>query len=385
MRKLLFLGLAFLVVAAVPAMSQTNPNPLNNGTEYFFGNVIPPTFSSNKGTKCYPSVAMIGNQSDPQEGNTHGLGMQTDGFQLWNGNAGPGAGTGAHPLGIALFQWRSGNGPGSWMTAAGTPIGSGSWFTSLPCSAPWFWIVTFTWLTPFTIQPTTVPTGNVYYTTQGEPNQAVNNQNYFTGSGNERNTNTGGFSYWEDTVVGTSFQLVGTQTWSTVIFFLDGLNQWCRNPSGVIGLGLTCGSGGYTIHSASGGLITPDIAANQVTANQQLDGIPEETITIVSCADTGGSLTYGPGNSVPADPRNFNILGDPTCFPLGLNLIFLLKTGALNSGTDVGLSGTAQTIAFPYGFSVPPAIAPAEVLYQSIGLEAADWTFMSNTNSLLLF
>jgi hypothetical protein len=381
-RKLFLIGLAFLAVAfvGVPAFAQTNPEPHHNGVEYFFFNPIVPPTNATTITRCFGSVSSIGALSGGSEGNTHPYGVQQDGFEAWNGQAGPGAGAGSFPLGFSLMAFRCGT---SFAQSNGTFVAAASWVTSLPCSAPWFWIVTFGWGTAFTHTPTSgsmATLKNFYVHIRGETSQTIANQNYFTGSGNERYLNTGGISFLEDTLLGTAFQLVGAQEWSPSYYTQDAHNTIGRDPSGgTAGFGLDFGTGGKQLRSGSTSInpgAPKDSAAIQHQANQNLNGIAMVMQTILTSPQTGGGLDgNGTGGIVlPAgDGRAMNLKPDAILTGLSLSLSIVMKTGGALGGItgDVGLSGTATTIPVNLsGVSGPPALQPIRVRAQAFSVQS---------------
>lgn len=382
MRKLFYFGLALAAVAFVgaPTMAQTNFDGHHNGIEYFFFNPITPPTNTTTVTRAYASASSIGNESGGAEGNVHQLGAQQDGFEAWNGQAGLGPGSGSFPLGFSLMGMRRGT---SFAQANGTFVAAASWVTSLPCSAPWFWIVTFGWSTAFTQTASSGPAQTFYSHIRGETSQTIANQNYFTGSGNERNLNTGGISFIEDTGLGTAFQLIGRQEWSTGIYSADGKNVFGRDPSGTAaGFGVDYGTGGMTLRTASTATNPgnpKDAAKIRHRANQNLLGIPvvmQSLLTSPTTPGPGGLTTSNPaGNlALPAfDGRTTNVTPDAILTGLGLGLAILTKTGGALGGLtgDVGLSGTAHTITTPLGgVGVPPALSPITVQAQAISITA---------------
>jgi hypothetical protein len=379
-RKLFLIGLALLAVAfvGVPAFAQTNPNPHHNGVEYFFFNPIVPPTNATTVTRSFGSASSIGNESfgAAHEGNSHPMGVQQDGFEAWNGQAGPGAGAGSFPLGFSLMSFRRG---GTFSQGTGTVVAAASWLTSLPCSAPWFWIVTFGWGTAFTHTASSGPASqNFHMSIRGETNQTIGNQNYFTGSGNERNLETGGLSFLEDTLLGTAFQLVGAQEWSQSYYTVDGTSTYGRDPSGTAGFGLDFGTGGRTLRAGST-TINPgapaDTSSIRVQANQNL-GLTTNltTLNLITSPQTGGGLTTdGTGSfTLPAgDGRTTNLVADGILTGLGFSLSIVLKTGGTLSGLtgNIATSGVAQTIPLPLGsVAVPPALVPLQVRTQFVSI-----------------
>lgn len=391
MRKVLFAALALFAVIGLcqTSVAQTNPQPWHNGVEYFFFNPILPPTNATTITRCFGTLSSIGNVSGAVEGNVHPMGVQQDGFEAWNGQAGLGAGSGSFPLGFSLMAFRCG---GTFSQGTGTFVAAASWLTSLPCSAPWFWIVTFGWGTAFTQTPSAGPaTKNFYVHIRGEVKQTILNQNYFTGSGNERNLNTGGISFLEDTLLGTAFQLVGPQEWSPSYYQLDMAEKGGRDPSGAgAGFGLDFGTGSCGPIRDAATTKNPgqpkDAIAMRLIANQQLLGISVVTLTLISSPATGGGVsTNGAGGIVlPAgDGRSTNLIPDGVLFPLGLSLSILFKTGGALGGItgDVGLSGVATTISVDLsGVVVPAALRPIFVLGQAISITQGQFGPISNAS-----
>ncbi|MEQ8763803.1 MAG: hypothetical protein RL885_07745, partial [Planctomycetota bacterium] len=217
------------------------------------------------------------------------------------------------------------------------------------------------------------------------------NQNYWTGSGNERNLNSGGISFLEDTVANSAFQLIGAQEWSHSYFQVDGFTQTNRDPSagtsGSFGFDTaTVGTGGTIIRSSTSAInpgAPADGSAFRVVANQQLTGTSNSTITLIAATNLGGGLTENASGTftLPAgDGRQTNLVSDPLLTGLGLSLSIITSTGGGLGGLtgDVGLSGQAQTIALDNALvAVPPALQPLGVVTQTIGIQLPSFSFVT--------
>ncbi|MEQ8767332.1 MAG: hypothetical protein RL885_25700 [Planctomycetota bacterium] len=366
------------LLLAVPAAAQTNLHEYHNGVDYFFGNGTIPSNTTTY-TRSFGSATSMGNFSGANENAVHGLGVQQDGFQAWNGQAGLTPSI-VQPIGFSLMQFRRG---GNFSQNTGTVVASAAWATSLPCNAPWFWIVTFTWGTTFT-QTSTLSgaSQNFAFSMRGETNQTVGNQNYWTGSGNERNINTGGLSFIEDTVANVAGQLIGAQEWSHSYFQVDAFQRTNRDPSGA-----TSGSFGFdTASVGTGGLHTrsansimnpgapADAQAIRHVAAQQAGTGNEVVLSLLAAQPFGGGLTADASGTftLPAgDGRTTNLVADPILTNLGLSLSTVLTTGGSLAPLtgDVGVSGVAQTIPLDLSLvNVAPALQPLCVSVQSISI-----------------
>jgi hypothetical protein len=393
-RKFVLFGLALVAVAfvAAPTFAQTNQQSYGNGVDYFFFNIIVPPTNATIFTRSVGSATSIGNQSGGAEVGVHGIGVQQDGFQAWNGQAGatPSA---LQPLGFSLLAFERG---GNFAPGSGTLVAIASWSTSLPCNAPWFWIVTFTWGTTFT-QTSTVNGSkqNFAFHASGEANQAVANQNYWTGSGNERNLNSGGVSFITDTIVNFAGQLVGAQEWSHSYFQVDASSQTNRDPSagtsGSFGFDSgTVGTGGTIIRSSTSA-INPgspaDASAIRHQSNAQITGTPNTVISLITAPALGGGLREAGNGSftLPAgDGRQTNLVADALLTNLGLSLSIVLTTGGALGGLtgDVGLSGQAQTISLNHAaVAVPPALQPVQIDTQAVGIQLPSFSFLTSSDS----
>lgn len=394
MKKFVLFGLALVAVAfvAAPTFAQTNQQSYINGVDYFFGNIIVPPTNATTYTRSFGSATSIGNQSGGAETSVHGIGVQQDGFQAWNGQAGvtPSA---AQPLGFSVMQFRRG---GNFSQATGTVLASASWTTSLPCNAPWFWIVTFTWGTTFTQTSTANGASqNFAFSMRGEANQSIGNQNYWTGSGNERNLNSGGISFIEDTIVNFAGQLVGAQEWSHSYFQVDGSSQTNRDPSagtsGSFGFDSgTVGTGGTIVRSSTSALnpgAPADASAIRHEANQQLTGISNTVISLITAPALGGGLredAQGTFTLPAGDGRKTNLVADALLTNLGLSLSIVLTTGGGLGGLtgDVGLSGSAQTLSLNNAaVAVPPALQPVTICTQAVGIQLPSFSFLTSGDS----
>ncbi|MEQ8765713.1 MAG: hypothetical protein RL885_17445 [Planctomycetota bacterium] len=389
--RLMFLAMVSIAIAfCVPAHAQTNQQAFSNGVDYFFGNTVVPPTNTTTFTRTTPAHdPNTGNRSGGVEGSIHPIGVQQDGFQGWNGQAGVTPSV-AQPLGFSLMQFRRG---GNFSQATGTVVASAAWATSLPCNAPWFWIVTFTWGTTYTQTSTVLGSNQKFsFSMRGETNQTIGNQNYWTGSGNERNLNSGGISFLEDTIANSAFQLIGAQEWSHSWFTVDATTQTNRDPSGSTSGSFgfdtgTVGTGGTIIRS-SNSLLNPgapaDASAIRHEANQQLTGTSNTVLSLIAAGNLGGGLTENASGTfvLPAgDGRRTNLVSDPVLTGLGLSLSIVLTTGGGLGGLtgDVGLSGSAQTIPLDNAaVQVPPALQPLTVFTQAIGIQLPAFSFITS-------
>ncbi|MEQ8765165.1 MAG: hypothetical protein RL885_14625 [Planctomycetota bacterium] len=373
------------VGSASLAWAQTNQQTYHNGVEYFFKNTFAPPSPVATYTRAFGSATSIGSESGGVEGNVHAKGVQQDGFEAWSGqvNATPSL---AMPLGFSLMEFRRG---GNFSRATGSIVAVASWTTSLPCSVPWFWVVTFTWATPFTQTSSVLNCNsrqNFTFSMRGEAIQSIGNQNYWTGSGNERNLNTGGISFLEDTIVNTAFQLPGRQEWSHSYFQLDATTQTNRDPSGMVAGSFgfdptTVGTGG-TILRTLNTQINPgaprDAHAIRHEARQQMTGISNTVLSLISITNLGGGLSpdsaFGP-LKLPGDPRRFNL-----CTPQLFLPPFMTTGGAYGGLTgDVGLSGQAQTIPLDLSLIiVPPPLQPLGIATQAVGIQLPSFSFLTS-------
>ncbi len=364
---------------AILAMSlgaQTNSRPLHNGIEYFFQNTVVPPSNVTTITRSFGSVSNMANLSGASEGAIHPIGVQQDAFDAWSGQAG-GAPSVARPLGFSLLEFRRG---GTFLQATGTVVATTSWAASLPCAVPWIWLVTFTWGTTFTHTATASGSAQrFHFSVRGELNQSLGNQNYFTGSGNERNLNSGGISFLEDTSTNLAIQLVSNQEWSPSYYQVDALTEAGRDPSGMgLGFGIDFGTGGR-LHRSASTSINPgqprDGLSFQHKALQQLNGRPQTMITLLTAPQLGGGFAPdGAGSFVlPAnDLRTTNLIADPVLTNLGLSLATVLTTGGVLGGVtgDTGLSGVANTLQLDLTMvSVPPALMPFHAFGQSFAIQ----------------
>jgi hypothetical protein len=334
--KVLFV-VAVVATMAIPAFAQ-NANPYNylNGVDYFFFNINLPPKNGDIAYRCFPSACLYGSSSAPTETTAHNEALQNEGFVLWNGQAGTPPGTSA-PLGFTLILFRTQQGTCVLGPAptCGLSIGT-SWSTSLPCAAPWFWIVTFTWSSPLTIPtcanplPSVTAGGNLLVGVAGENSQTIANQNYFTGSGNERNLNGGGLSYFSDGTTGGVFQLVGQQEWSHRLFMTDAVGRAGRHPSATAAAPKTLdfGTGQFTIRQAGSPYGIGDAA--KLRSYDSQDAGVGFLYDIITCGFFGDFITPNGGLPVPtADPRAFDIVTDPcTGISLQIPVVFKLLPGA---------------------------------------------------------
>ncbi len=394
MRKFILFGLALVAVAfvAAPTFAQTNQQEWHNGVDYFFGNTVVPPSNVTTFTRAFGSGTSIGNQSGGVETVSHPIGVQQGGFQAWNGQAGSTPSI-LQPLGFSLMEFR--NGPlNTFSQADGSVAALSSWATSLPCNAPWFWIVTFTWGTNFT--QTSSAAGakeNFTFSMRGETNQSVGNQNYWTGSGNERNLNTGGVSFLEDTSINLAFQLVGAQEWSHNLFQVDASSQANRDPSSgstfsVFGFDTASVGTGGTLFRSNTTTINPGLPADGFAiaheANHQLTGISNTVISLITAQNLGGGLAADATGTftLPAgDGRVTNLIADPLLTNLGLSLSIVFTTGGSLAGFtgDVGLSGSAQTLPLDLAAAnVPAGLQPLGVCTQAVGIQLPSFSFLTS-------
>jgi hypothetical protein len=360
--KVLFV-VAVVATLSVSAFAQ-NANPYNylNGVDYFFFNINVPPKNGDIAYLCFPSACLYGSSSSPAtEGAApHGEAVQDEGFVLWNGQAGTAPGTSA-PLGFSLILFRTQQGTCVLQGAVPTCglSGGASWSTSLPCAAPWFWIVTFTWSTPLTLptcanpKPGSVAGGNLIVGVAGELNQTVANQNYFTGSGNERNLNAGGISFFFDGTSSGVFQLVGAQEWSHRLFTRDAVARTGRHPSATAAAPkvLDFGTGGFTLRQAGSKYGAGDAGKFRTYDFQDTGGI---VIDLITCGFFGDFITPNAGFPVPGtDPRAFDIVTDP-CTSISLSV------GIFKAALVGGIADTIIEVPIPpLGGSIIPIVYQA--------------------------
>ncbi|MEQ8767654.1 MAG: hypothetical protein RL885_27375 [Planctomycetota bacterium] len=382
-------ALLVVILLAGSLLGQTNRQSFHNGVDYFFkSSVLPPTNVSTL-ARSFGSATSIGNASGGTEVSVHPIGIQQDGFEAWTAQATLTPSL-TLPIGFSMLEFRRG---GTFQGGTGTLVASTSWMTSLPCGAPWTWIVTFAWGTTFTQTATTAGAKqNFVFRLRGETNQALSNQNYFLGSGDERNLNSGGLSFFEDTSANVAFQVAGNQEWSHGYFQVDALSEVNRDPSGVGGPrgfdSATVGTGGTHLRSSST-VINPGNPADRVSffvqACQQNTGTSNSTILLLSARNLGGGLQADATGSMvlPADGRKTNLVTDPVLTTLGLNLSAALSTGGGLGGLtgDIGLSGVAQTLALDLSaVSVPTPLQPLAVNTQLIGVQLPSFSVISNAD-----
>ncbi len=375
--------------APTAGVAQANQQEYNNGVDFFFANTFIPTAATTY-TRSFGSATSIGNQSGGAETVAHPIGVQQSGFQAWSGQAGSTPSI-SQPLGFSLMEFRRG---GTFSQADGTVIALASWATSLPCNAPWFWIVTFTWGTTFTQTSSAAgATQNFTMSMRGEIKQSSGNQNYWTGSGDERNLNTGGISFIEDTIVSLAAQLVGAQEWNHSYFQVDGSSQTNRDPSagagGTFGFDpVSVGTGG-TILRSNTSTINPGKPADAVAiaheANHQLTGISNTVISLVTNRNQGGGLTADATGTFSLSGRVTNLVADPflTWLALAPPFSFFLTTGGTFSPPtgDVGLSGSAQTIPLDLGsVNIPTSLLPLSINTQAIGIQLPSFSFITSAD-----
>jgi hypothetical protein len=345
--KVLFV-VAVVATLTVPAFAQ-NANSYNylNGVDYFFFNINLPPKNGDIAYRCFPSSCLYGSRSSTIEATPHNEALQNEGFILWNGQAGTPPGLSA-PLGFSLILFRTQQGDCVLQTAptCGASFGA-SWSTSLPCAAPWFWIITFTWVTPLTIPTCANPKpgyqvqgplggtgtglgGNLLVGVSGENNQTIANQNYFTGSGNERNLNPGGISYFFDGTTFGVFQLVGAQEWSHTLFNTDATARTGRHPSATAAAPkiLDFGTGGFSIRQACSPYGKGDAAKFRTYDSQ--DAGAGFNYALLTCGVFGDFISPNLGITVPSgDGRRFDIVTDPcTGISLQIPVVFKLLPGA---------------------------------------------------------
>lgn len=360
--KVLFV-VAVVATLTVPAFAQ-NANPYNylNGVDYFFFNINLPPKDGDIAYRCFPSSCLYGANSSVFETSlgapAHNQALQNEGFVLWNGQAGTLPGFSA-PLGFSLILFRTQQGDCVLQTAptCGASFGA-SWSTSLPCAAPWFWIITFTWVTPLTIPTCANPKpgyqvqgplggtgtglgGNLLVGVAGENSQTIANQNYFTGSGNERNLNPGGISYFFDGTTFGVFQLVGAQEWSHTLFNTDATARSGRHPSATAlpPKVLDFGTGGFTIRKGNSPYGKGDAAKFRTYDSQDYAqaGLPTQNFNyaLITCGVFGDFITPNAGITVPAgDGRRFDIVTDPcTGISLQIPIVFKLPKNLVVANT----------------------------------------------------
>ncbi|MEQ8768356.1 MAG: hypothetical protein RL885_30915, partial [Planctomycetota bacterium] len=351
------------MLLAATASGQTNQRLAHNGVDYFFSSPVLPPTNTTTITRTFGSISCMGNRSGGGEALVHGIGTQQEAVEVWNGQAGA-TPTVARPIGFSMLEFRRG---GNFRQSTGTVVFQTSWLTSLPCTAPWFWVVTLTWGTTFTQTSTAFgATDKMHFSLRGELNQTLSNQNYFTGSGNERNLNSGGFSFLEDTIANAALQTTGAQEWSNSYYQVDAAIDSGRDPSGSsLGLSLDFGTGGAWLRPNNTSVnpgVPPDAFAFQHESLQQLNGRPQTMITLITTPQLAGGFSASASGTflLPAnDGRVTNLVSDPVLTGLGLALSTLLTTGGnLSPFTgDTGLSGVANTIPLDLSaVTVPPPL-----------------------------
>ncbi|MEQ8764632.1 MAG: hypothetical protein RL885_11940 [Planctomycetota bacterium] len=396
MRHAILSGIVLLGLQAL-AISQTNPQAYHNGVEYFFSNAAllggtPTNFTT--ATKSFGSATSIGGQSGGAETSVHPIGVQQDGFRAWNGQAGvtPSA---LQPIGFSLLEFRRG---GTYSLNNGTVVATASWSTSLPCNAPWFWIVTFTWGTTFTQTATTLGAKqNFTFSVRGETQQSIGNQNYFAGSGNERNLNQSGLSFIEDNSLGFALHLPGNVELGHEYFQVDASSQANRDPSGASGTfgfdTASVGTGGTIFRTASSPRnpgAPADLFAIEHQAFQQLTGRVNSVFSLIAAPALGGGLAENASGSfslIGLPNRRTNIVADSLLTAFGLKLPAFFQTGGGLQGLtgDVGLSGVAQTIPLDLSkVSLPPGLQPLKVVHQAVGVEIPFYSVITSADSFIL-
>ncbi len=378
-----------LLGAGHECAAQTNRHVFHNGVDYFFSSPVMPPGPQTTLTRCFGSATSIGNQSGGTENATHGLGIQQDGFEAWTAQATSTPST-ATRLGFSLLEFRRG---GTYVHGSGTTVASGSWYTSLPCGAPWAWIVSFAWGTTYTQTASVSGSQQGFaFSLRGEPNQTIGNQNYFLGSGNERNLNTGGISFFEDTSANLAFQVAANQEWSHGYFQLDAVNEANRDPSGALSAfgfdTATVGTSGTHLRAASTLLnpgSPPDGVSFFLQADQQQTGTSNSSILLLAARGLGGGLSADAQGSflLPSDGRKTNLVSDPVLTGLALNLSLMLSTGGSLAPLtgDIGLSGLATTLPLDLAVvTVPAALQPLRINSQAVAIQLPSFSVISNAD-----
>lgn len=386
--------IAFLLLSAwTSASAQTNRQVYHNGIDYFFANAVLPPSDFSTITRAFGSATSIGNRSGGAENAVHALGVQQDGIEAWTAQATTTPSL-AQPLGFSLLELRRG---GTWMQRTGSVVATGSWMTSLPCGAPWSWVVTFTWGTPYTQTSTQSGSRQGFaFSLRGETNQALVNQNYFLGSGNERNLNSGGLSFFEDTSVNLAYQLAGRQEWSQGYFQIDALNETNRDPSGALSAAgfdtASIGTGGTRLRAANT-TINPGKPSDRVSyflqAEQQRTGTSNTSILLIAARNLGGGLTADARGSfgLAGDGRRTNLISDPLLTAIGLDLPLAFSTGGVLTPLtgDIGRSGIAQTIPQDLSaVSIPASLQPLRVNTQALGIQLPAFSVISNGDHFVI-
>lgn len=376
MRKLFGLCFALLVCGlfAVPATAQDSTMWYHNGAEYFFFNINVPPHDGDGAIRCLPSVAFFGDSngraaggpgSGPAHEPLHGPGMDANRFRIESGQAGTVKPLSA-PIGASLMEFRQqssclprGTGTAGLLAAAG-------WTGSLPCAAPWFWIITFTWGTTFGIPTASTGPNRLLYTHAGELSQTNANQNYFVGSGNERNLSGGGYSYFQDgtaTNNGTlnGFQLIARQEWYHQATYLDDQLEHGRDPSGTAGPPLDFGTGGKTIRAAGSPYGAGDSSAWYLQDGASTGTNAFTAITLISGSGLSFGALVGPNSLGIPQGRTMDLLADPIT-GIGLSLPGFL----VNITTTHG--GTGSTFNAPAGASLGAGIQ-LPITHQSVNLD----------------
>lgn len=377
--KVLFV-VAVVATLSVPAFAQ-NANPYNylNGVDYFFFNINVPPKNGDIAYRCFPSSCLYGSKSGGIEGGlAHNEAVQDEGFVLWNGQAGTLPGTSA-PLGFSLMLFRTQQGTCVLQGAVPTCglSGGASWSTSLPCAAPWFWIITFTWTTPLTLptcanpKPGVTAGGNLIVGVSGELNQTIANQNYYTGSGNERNLTAGGLSYFFDGTTSGVFQLVGAQEWSHRLFTADAVARTGRHPSATAPAPkvLDFGTGGFTLRQAGSKYGAGDAGKFRTYDSQDAGGL---ILSLITCGFFGDFIT--PQGGLPVSGRAFDIVTDP-CTSISLSV------GIFKAALVGGIADTIIEVPIP---PLGGAIIP--IVYQglNVNIPAGGFGALTSTGSLTI-
>lgn len=380
MRKLFGFSFALVLCAFVvaPAMAQDSTLWYSNGNEYFFFNVNTPPKNGDRAIRCFPSVALFGDSNGPAHEPAHGPGLDQRRFRISRAQAGT-VKPNTAPIGASLIEFRQ--------QATCAPIGAGtagligqtSWAGSLPCAVPWVWTITFTWTSPFGIPTVASGPNRLVYSDSGELNQTIANQNYFSGSGNERNLSPGGYSFFQDGTatnngVPVNFQLVAAQEWAHTTAYVDNILTLGRDPSGAAGFPLDYGTGGKTIRSAGS-----PYGAGDNTSWYIQDGASTGTNNVLGAVLISGSALFGLGpyvgpNTFPLPQgRTGDLVPDP------LTGILLGAPGIVwQTNYPHGTSGT--TFPVPAGASAGPGIL-IPITNQAVNLDFTTGLLEALTNT----
>lgn len=368
MRKLFGFSFALVLCAlvATPAMAQDASLWYNNGNEYFFFNVNTPPKNGDRAIRCFPSVALFGDSNGPTHETAHGPGLDQRQFRISRGQAGT-IKPNTAPIGASLLEFRQQASciPINGASTAGL-LGAIGWTGSLPCAAPWIWTVTFTWTSPFGIPTVASGPNRLVYTDSGELNQTIANQNYFSGSGNERNLSPGGYSFFQDGTatnngVPNGFQLIARQEWAHSTDYLDNITTIGRDASAGAGPPLDFGTGGKTIRNSGGAYGPGDSSAWYIQ-----DGASTGTNSVLGAVLISGSgllgTFVGPNTLGIPQGRTMDLVPDP------ITGILLGAPGLIWQVTYAhGTQGTTFNAAAGAAPAPAPFILP--VTNQSVGLD----------------